>query len=54
MKINNKYKIDMDIFYWAGRQIALIADLLGQFADVSSETKSMIQVRGFGFHFNRF
>ena len=42
MKINNKYKVAMNIFYQARRRIALIASLLGKFADVSSEPKSMI------------
>jgi len=34
MKINNKSKVAMDIFHQARRRIALIASLLGQFADV--------------------
>ena len=42
MKINNKSKIAMNIFHQARRRIALIAGLLVQFADVSSEPKSMI------------
>ena len=42
MKINNKSKVAMNIFHQAMRRIALIAGLLGQFADVSSEPKSMI------------
>ena len=42
MKINNKSKVAMNIFHQARRRIALIAGLLGEFADVSSEPKSMI------------
>ena len=33
MKINNRSKVAMNIFHQAMRRIALIADLLGQFAD---------------------
>jgi len=33
MKINNKSKVVMNIFHQARRRIALIAGLLGQFAD---------------------
>jgi len=39
MKINNKSKVAMAIFHQARRQIALIAVLLGQFAD-KQRTKS--------------
>jgi len=35
MKINNKSKVAMDIFHQAKRRIALIACLLGQFADAA-------------------
>ena len=35
MKINNKSKVAMNIFHQAKRRIALIASLLGQFADVA-------------------
>ena len=35
MKINNKSKIAMDIFYQARRQIAIIVGLLWYFADVA-------------------
>jgi len=34
MKINNMSKVAMDIFHQARRRIALIASLLGQFANV--------------------
>jgi len=33
MKINNKSTVAMNIFHQASRRIALIADLLGQFAE---------------------
>jgi len=35
MKINNRSKVAMNIFHQARRRIALIADLLGQFADAA-------------------
>jgi len=35
MKINNKSKVAMNIFHQARRRIALIAGLLGQFADAA-------------------
>ena len=35
MKINNKSKVAMNIFHQARRRIALIARLLGQFADAA-------------------
>jgi len=35
MKINNKSEVAMNIFHQARRRIALIAGLLGQFADVA-------------------
>ena len=34
-KINNKSKVAMNIFHQARRRIALIAGLLGQFADTA-------------------
>jgi len=35
MKINNRSKVAMNIFHQARRRIALIAGLLGQFADAA-------------------
>jgi len=35
MKINNKSKVAMNIFYQARRRIAIIASLSGQFVDAA-------------------
>jgi hypothetical protein len=38
MKINNKFKVAMDIFHQARRQSAIIASLLWYFADEQRTT----------------
>ena len=51
MKINNKSKVTMNIFHQARRRIALIAGLLGQFAD---EQRTKSESTNFIFGFSNF